>query len=414
MSSAFKTLKTSDITTFPYKVGKLSTFQDPEFGKNGIYVYTGINTLPSPSGGLSQEALNYRSIRQLYYSQFLSSISPQTPYSQQTYDQLLQDEDAKVEVPNNLAYYNYVQSTAASGTLELDNRFNFPTAEGAEIKILSIPQALYGEAVKPTSFRLTDNTTYDIVDDGNGNLVDQFTSCSLYILYSGKLNEYEYLDCTTGQITTEVVDDYMPNKERCINNAYGVNIIGGLSPNYALIGPCSRKHVGNIIYAHGIAVVTDPNYISRINVLPHRRCTFSGGPGGGPGGFSIDDNMNDLPTFGLPYIYELLDFTVDGVQYASNQILSITSVSQIVFGTGLDSNTYLMNISDWMNTIGVPGFEFHDNMRVIDTPASTTTYTIHIRRLGPGGGPNDYYYTQNGFSLFTISNRYGLYSCTSL
>jgi hypothetical protein len=144
--------------------------------------------------------------------------------------------------------------------------------------------------------------------------------------------------------------------------------------------------------------------------LVPKRCTWDNVIGTG---YAIDEQMGDIEAFNAPYIYQLLDFTVDGVQYATGQTLTVATVGEIVVGLGLDGNIYLMNISDWMNTIGVPGFEFHDNMRVIDTPDTSTVYTIHILRLGPGGGGGNYYYSsQYGFSPFGPTITYGSYSCS--
>ena len=59
------------------------------------------------------------------------------------------------------------------------NRF-FPTASGAEIGVISIPSKLYGEYIVPTSFRL--ETTYPssgitstLIDDGEGNILFEGT-----------------------------------------------------------------------------------------------------------------------------------------------------------------------------------------------------------------------------------------------
>ena len=53
-------------------------------------------------------------------------------------------------------------------------------------------------------------------------------------------------------------------------------------------------------------------------------------------------------------------------------------------------------------------------MRVIDTPDISTIYTIHIQRQPGGGGFCDYYYSNDGFSIFNPTNFYGLYDCTTI
>lgn len=174
MSSAFKTLKTSDVTVTPYVTNKSYKIKlnTAEIAAYGIQ-YLRYGNSPIGNGpGYNEEALNYRSIRHLYYSHYLPSLSPTTPLSQQDYSQLEEDEYGRKKTNNTLIYDNYLQSTAGSGSLEVDDRFGFPT--DAPNDILSIPQILYGENIKPESFQVYD-PTYDLIilaDDGNGNIID--------------------------------------------------------------------------------------------------------------------------------------------------------------------------------------------------------------------------------------------------
>jgi hypothetical protein len=112
------------------------------------------------------------------------------------------------------SFDNFLQSTAASGTLENDNVLSssadvryFPTESNAKIKIINIPKSSFGEKTSRKSFFLesADGTSYQLVDDGNGNIIDVFN------------------------------DDV---------------------------------HVGNIIYAQGFVIITNPDYY----------CAMDGGP----------------------------------------------------------------------------------------------------------------------------------------
>ena len=47
----------------------------------------------------------------------------------------------------------------------------FPTASDATIAVYSIPKALFGDKIQPNSFWLTDSLKGTIVDDGEGNLI---------------------------------------------------------------------------------------------------------------------------------------------------------------------------------------------------------------------------------------------------
>lgn len=171
MSSAYKTLKTSDITVYPYKVNKSYSFGSQiEMSASGILVTAGVNEPYTPPEVPTRPLAYYRSIRHLYYSRNLQSLSPNTPLSEQTYDQLEETQYDRTKTENYLMYDNYWQSTAASGTYEYDYRGSFPTQSNAEIRIISIPTSLYGENIKPGSLRISSSFT-QIVDDGYGNLL---------------------------------------------------------------------------------------------------------------------------------------------------------------------------------------------------------------------------------------------------
>jgi hypothetical protein len=98
-------------------------------------------------------------------------------------------------------YDSQWQSTAASGSGDEDARY-FPTSPNSQISFFYIPRNEFGEQVARNTLHLLplnqDSTNYHIVDDGNGNLID------------------------------------------------------------ALVG---NRKVGNIFYAQGIIVFTDPDYV---------------------------------------------------------------------------------------------------------------------------------------------------------
>jgi len=213
MSSAVKSIRSSDITTLPYKVNKQFTFESASLYQNNIIIYKGYLETGSSLDKLNDNELIYYSARQLYYgSEITSSI-----------------------IISNISgshYNNYQQSTAASGTFEYEIK-QYPTENRSEIRIISIPQDIYGERVKPNTFILkSDTNTYYIVDDGNGNLFD----------ISGLEQEY----VINGQIQL----DYFT----------GINKL-------------QLPHVGNIFYAHGISIITNQEYLF---IYP-KDCTLSGG-----------------------------------------------------------------------------------------------------------------------------------------
>lgn len=211
MSSAVKSLRASDITINSYKVNKQFTYESSSLYENEITVYKGYYDSGSALDQLLQEQINYFSIKQLYYSGY---------------------DTGSVNNTSGSYYNNFEQSTASSGSFEYEIR-NFPIEQRSEIRVISIPQNLYGERLKPKHFILQSNSNeYYIVDDGNGNLYDIVDLSGPY-----------------------VVDGYIDE-----NYFDGVNMQ-------------ELPHVGNIIYAHGIAIITNPEYLY---IFPND-CILAGG-----------------------------------------------------------------------------------------------------------------------------------------
>jgi len=179
MSRSKNTIKNSDASSTPIKVKYSATYASQSLYSNGITTNRGIY-YSAPKAGTNAFTLrnNYAVMRQLYYQNYLTG-----------------------SVIGSASYWDSsLQSTAASGTFDDDNRY-FPSATGSNIAFIAIPRSQFGEQISRHTFKLasTDNTTYNIIDDGNGNIVDTF------------------------------------------NN---------------------NLHVGNILYAQGIVTITHPDYIA--------------------------------------------------------------------------------------------------------------------------------------------------------
>ena len=176
MSRASNSLRLSDVIATPIKLKYTASYNECTLEEFGITVLTGVNGPVTITGSIPQETLNYRSVKQLYYANVLTGSYLTTTSS----------------------FDVSIQSTAASGTFDSDNRY-FPTQSGGTIRILSIPRGVFGEKISRHSFSMT-SSAYNIVDDGNGNLVD------------------------------------------VLNSPVGVNI-------------------GNIIYPQGMVIITNPDYL---------------------------------------------------------------------------------------------------------------------------------------------------------
>ena len=171
--STYKPFTTSDVVVTPFKVNKSFTFTGvSEFtaSDSGIDRYFGKNLNPTlfvsgsfPSGEINtyNQELVYRSIKQLYYSNYLRGMdgSPVITASFNT--------DGTISGgagTDNPSYYNYLSNT-------LDANRSFPTGSNDSIGIISIPSKLFGEYIKPGTFSL--NTPDNIlVDDGEGSIME--------------------------------------------------------------------------------------------------------------------------------------------------------------------------------------------------------------------------------------------------
>lgn len=200
MSGAYKTLKKSDVQVLPYHANKSWTANTSSYSSLGIKIFVGQNlsssgifmsssdslTTDSASGETKYRRLVYEGIKQLYYSNYLSSSYQTLSSSFNNFDQttIYTQIDS---ITLSSSYQNYYNSTIKY----------FPTASNSIIRVISIPKNIIGSKIIPGTFQLT-GSGYNISDDKEGNLFDNFSTKTL---------------------------------------------------------------VGNIIYPHGLAVITNPNYL---------------------------------------------------------------------------------------------------------------------------------------------------------
>ena len=167
--SVFKSFITSDVIVSPFEVNKSFTFKGNELTGSNVEIdrYIGKNVTSSlwisgsyPTGYITiqDQILVYRSIRELYYSNYLlnSDGSPAATASFNIDGTIT----GTAYTPN---YYNYLSSTL------LADRY-FPTGSNDIIGVISIPSNLYGEYIKPGTLLLS-NPDYILNDDGEGNII---------------------------------------------------------------------------------------------------------------------------------------------------------------------------------------------------------------------------------------------------
>jgi hypothetical protein len=176
--SAYKQFLASDIIIAPFEVNKLFYYEGAAALTSsyvGIDRYLGTNITTSnfdlataPTTGqvsTQYQQLVYRSIEELYYSNYLnSSASYGSPVNTAS---IFPGEDIAGDVlvggtSSAGRYWNYPQTS-------LTFVKSFPTESNAEIAVISIPSKLFGNYIQPGSFRFT-SPSGSIYDDGEGNL----------------------------------------------------------------------------------------------------------------------------------------------------------------------------------------------------------------------------------------------------
>jgi len=175
--SAYKQFLASDIIVTPFEVNKSFNFEggDALTGSNiQIDRFLGKNIQSdlfisgsNPTTGfisVQDQELIYNSIKELYYSNHISSsfgdianTSSLIPGTDSEGDRLVGT------TPSSGRYIEYLQS-------DLNYKRYFPTSSNANIGVISIPSRLFGDYIQPNSFKwIADSGS--IYDDGEGNLI---------------------------------------------------------------------------------------------------------------------------------------------------------------------------------------------------------------------------------------------------
>jgi hypothetical protein len=140
--------------------GYLNNYKYVTSGSTTSYFTGGTNDVVT---GQQYQRLIYDSVKQLYYSDYLTS-----PYGDRVSRPILipgrdTEGDRYIGSSSNQAYYNFLQTT-------LTYPRYFPTSTGSLIGVLSIPMTTFGEYIDPYSFKMSFDG-YDFYDDGEGNLM---------------------------------------------------------------------------------------------------------------------------------------------------------------------------------------------------------------------------------------------------
>jgi len=196
--SAYKQFTTQDVVITPFDATKTFSYSGDEIisSNSGIEFYLGKKPLsndfvssPQISTGITYKENTtgvYNSIKQLYYTNYLSSSLGDNVPLPVLVPGVSSEFDETVGAFNAPRYENYLQSTLTQ------SRY-FPTQSEAEISVISIPSKLFGENIVPSTFNFNYYASssnevgyYNITDDGEGNLNSQFTGSVIFNIYGNK------------------------------------------------------------------------------------------------------------------------------------------------------------------------------------------------------------------------------------
>ena len=255
MSFAYKKLNPAEIKSVPYVANKQYEYDSSSYAENNIQTYIGeyipIDTdqpFDAANDNLTTDGnyrrLIYESIRHLYYQNYITASSQ----DQDINDNALIYPDNTNYFWHSSSYDNYLQNTMNSGSFPNFREFPyFQKVEydfdatgsqygdalyfienSAKIRVISVPKDKYGEGFKPGSFVISGSEFY-MADDGQGNIYD-------YIKVIAKYGQRFY----------------------------------SAAPGY-YSGENLAVPVGNVFYNHGIAVITNVDYLCFIEGNPVAR-----------------------------------------------------------------------------------------------------------------------------------------------
>ena len=212
--ASFKKLSTPDVFVVPYTANKNWDLDFACVPQDGAYftilkgknITGSVDLINGPITEDQYESLVYRQINHLYYQSHSSSILNSQSLLDSIYYESYMTESSTISTGS---YFDFNENPSFVN--------NFPTSSNDIIRVMSFNQNIYGEQIKPNNFILTASGSYQLADDGYGNIYD--------ISFTGYYVEPGY---------------YAP-------------------PGY-IAELQDKVHVGNIFYSQGLVIITDQNY----------------------------------------------------------------------------------------------------------------------------------------------------------
>ena len=244
--AAYKKLKKEDSYLTTYVAHKTFTVSGSQHDDYGVETYIGI----SGSGnfftsGSDQRLIGtdyqhysrlvYNSIHHLYYSGYNTSGLPTTSSN----------------AMSGSAYENYLQSSYTANQRRAQEDFT----------VISIPRELFGTHIRPGSVRLSppaidsgSNYAYDS-DNPSDEFVTESYVDDIGTVYGGTqtLQDGDYVE-NEGTYVNELAEEFViPGFDD-----YSTVLIDDKNGNLILSASNPQRIVGNVIYSHGMIIITNP------------------------------------------------------------------------------------------------------------------------------------------------------------
>jgi hypothetical protein len=375
MSFSYKTLNSNDISLTSYIANKQWEVNNTTLSQNGVTIYIGEN-LPidkinpfdpindSQTSNEEYRRLIYDSIKNLYYQNYTSgSLTGQFFHSS--------------------SFFNYEQSTLTSGSMLAANR-NIPTItgssaigrnptafnnalydisssiydetgydpdKGSKIVVISIDQNVFGSGLSPKSVIIS-GSTYNIQDDGEGNLFDTLATSSLYVgnaFYSQGLlviTHQDYL-CIFGAPPTTANDYYLYQ-----NTEYASQSLQILNNDFADCGALDPTSV-QLMSVPGFSF---PNYTiinGVITITPDQTSVI-------PGNYQLEYTVGNFT--GIRSNTSSINLTITSLPLEINNLISSsacfgsTASVPITFSINYGVPPYSYSLDNETTYTGIPGF----------------------------------------------------------
>ena len=375
MSFSYKTLNSNDISLTSYIANKQWEVNNSILSQNGVTIYIGEN-LPinrtnifdpindSQTSNEEYRRLIYNSIKNLYYQNYTSgSLTGQFFQSSSFFNY----EQSTLTSGSMLAAHRNIPTLTGSSAIGLNPTFfnnslyelssslydetGFDPDKGSKIVVISIDQNIFGSGLSPKSVIIS-GSTYNIQDDGEGNLFDTSTTSSLYVgnvFYSQGLiviTDQDYL-CIFGAPPTTTNNYYLYQ-----NTEYSPQNLDILTNDFADCGTLDFTSV-QLTSVPGFSF---PNYTinnSIITITPDQTSII-------PGNYQLEYTIGT--SNGIRSNTSSINLTITSLPIEINNIISSsvcfnsTASVPVTFSINYGVPPYSYSLDNGVTYTGIPGF----------------------------------------------------------